>query len=54
MVNLERSDLIDTDTPQVVLADPAKGYVAGNTVSVTIPITTTIVNKKTLIPTMVC
>ncbi|HMN30092.1 MAG TPA: hypothetical protein PKE45_18210, partial [Caldilineaceae bacterium] len=45
MVNLERSDLVVTDQPQVTLADPAKGYVAGNSVSVVVPVTTTILHK---------
>jgi hypothetical protein len=46
MVNLERSDLVITDQPQVTLADPAKGYVAGNSVSVVLPVTTTIMHKN--------
>jgi hypothetical protein len=45
MVNMERTDLMLTGAPQVTLADPSKGYVGGNTVSISLPVTTTAVHK---------
>ena len=45
MVDLGRSDLMVTGAPNVTLADPSKGYVAGNALSVAMPITTTVVHK---------
>jgi hypothetical protein len=46
MVDIGRSDLMVTGAPQVTLADPSKGYVAGNAIHVTMPITTTLVHKN--------
>jgi hypothetical protein len=45
MIDMGRSDLMVTGAPDVVLGDPAKGFVAGNTLSVTLPVTTTAVHK---------
>ncbi|MBX3010129.1 MAG: hypothetical protein KF832_01435 [Caldilineaceae bacterium] len=45
MVNLERNDLMVTGAPTVTLASPNMGYVSGNKVTVTLPVTTTIVHK---------
>jgi hypothetical protein len=45
MVSLDRSDLMLTSAPQVTLADPAKGFVGGNSLSVGMIITTTAVHK---------
>ncbi len=46
MVDTSRSDLMVTDAPKVKLADPSKGYSAGNSVSVELPITTTVTHKE--------
>ena len=46
MINLERTDLMVTDAPQVTLADPGRGFVAGNAISITVPVTTTILHKN--------
>ncbi len=45
MVSLDRSDLMLTSAPQVTLADPAKGFVGGNSLSVGMIVTTTAVHK---------
>jgi hypothetical protein len=45
MVDLGRGDLMVTGTPAVTLADPGKGFVAGNAISVQMPVTTTLVHK---------
>ena len=45
MVDTERDDLVVAGAPQVTLADPNKGYVAGQTLSVRLPVTTTVVHK---------
>lgn len=45
MIDMGRSDLMVTGAPDVVLGDPGKGFVAGNTLSVTLPVTTTAVHK---------
>jgi hypothetical protein len=45
MINLERTDLVVTDIPQVALTNPSRGYVVGNSLSITLPVTTTVVNK---------
>src|SRR5690606_19318682 len=39
MIDMGRSDLMVTGAPDVVLGDPGKGFVAGNTLSVTLPVT---------------
>lgn len=46
MVDIGRTDLMVTGAPQVTLAEPSKGYVAGNAISVAMPITTTLVHKN--------
>jgi hypothetical protein len=45
MVDMERDDLVVTGAPDVTLADPNKGYIAGNRISVSLPVTTTLVHK---------
>jgi len=45
MVDTGRSDLVVTGAPDVQLADPSKGYVAGQTIRIGLPITTTVVHK---------
>lgn len=45
MINTDRSDLVVMGEADINLADPSKGYVAGNTLSVNLPVTTTIVHK---------
>ncbi|MCB0048301.1 MAG: hypothetical protein KDE24_01980, partial [Caldilinea sp.] len=45
MIDMGRSDLMVTGAPDVVLGDPGKGFVAGNTLNVTLPVTTTAVHK---------
>lgn len=45
MVNMNRNDLVVTGSPDITLADPSKGYVAGNTLNVSLPVTTTLVHK---------
>ncbi len=45
MVNLSRNDLMLTGIPDVTLTNPTKGYVAGNSVGITLPVTTTIMHK---------
>ncbi|MFZ4662787.1 MAG: LamG-like jellyroll fold domain-containing protein, partial [Caldilineaceae bacterium] len=46
MVDMARSDLMVTNAPQVALTAPNKGYIVGNSLSITLPLTTTIVNKN--------
>jgi len=45
MINTDRTDLVVMGEADINLADPSKGYVAGNTLSVNLPVTTTIVHK---------
>lgn len=45
MVDTSRADLLTTGAPNARLADPNKGYSAGNQLSVTMAVTTTIVHK---------
>ncbi|HBY97300.1 MAG TPA: hypothetical protein DEP84_25735, partial [Chloroflexi bacterium] len=45
MVNTGRADLVVTSSPAVRLADPDKGFVAGNGLTITMPVTTTVVHK---------
>ncbi|MCE7989828.1 MAG: hypothetical protein DYG89_52445, partial [Caldilinea sp. CFX5] len=46
MINTDRADLVVMGAADINLADPSKGYVAGNTLSVYLPVTTTIVHKN--------
>lgn len=46
MVDVERSDLIVTGSPDVRLADQSRGFVANNPISVQLPVTTTVVHKS--------
>lgn len=45
-IDAERSDLVQPGAPITSLADPNKGFVAGNDLRITMPITTHIVQKK--------
>ncbi len=45
MVDTSRNDLVVVGSPDVTLADPSKGYVEGNALSVNLPITTTAIHK---------
>ncbi len=45
MVDTSRSDLMIAGTPHVTLADPNKGYVPANTLTLSLPVTTTVVHK---------
>lgn len=45
MINTDRSDLMVTGSPQVALADQKLGYAAGNVLTVTLPVTTTVAHK---------
>src|SRR5262249_42964202 len=45
MINTSRSDLMVTGAPAVTLADLSKGYVPSNTVTINLPVTTTVVHK---------
>lgn len=45
MVDTSRADLLTTGAPNARLADPSRGYSAGNQLSVTMAVTTTIVHK---------
>jgi hypothetical protein len=45
MVNMERSDLVVTSPPDVTLANPDKGYTAGNLINVNLSVTTTMAHK---------
>lgn len=46
MVDMSRSDLVVTGAPSVNLSDPSKGFVDGNSLSIGLPVTTTIVHKN--------
>jgi hypothetical protein len=46
MVSTERADLIVLGQLDVTLDDPMRGYVAGNSVNVTLPVTTTLRHKS--------
>ena len=46
MIDTNRSDMVVTGQMDVDLADPSKGYIAGNSVSVSMPITTNIRHKN--------
>ena len=45
MINLDRSDLMVASAPQVVLVNPSKGFAVGNSLSITLPVTTTAAQK---------
>ena len=45
MINTGRSDLVSPGAPNTQLANPAKGFVTGNELSITMPITTHLVHK---------
>lgn len=46
MVDVDHDELVTVGTPSISLADPNKGYVAGNALSVSMPITTTAFHKE--------
>jgi Ca2+-binding RTX toxin-like protein len=46
MIDTSRTDMVGTGAPRTTLADPNKGFVAGNLLSVTMPITTHVVHKS--------
>jgi len=46
MVDIGRGDLMVTGSPNVTLADPSKGYVAGNAINVSMAVTTTLLHKN--------
>lgn len=46
MINTDRNDLVETGSPQTQLADPTRGYVEGNELSISMPITTNISHKS--------
>ncbi len=45
MIDTSRSDLMIAGTPNVTLADPTKGYVPDNTLTLNLPVTTTVIHK---------
>lgn len=45
-IDTERNDLVQPGAPQTTLVDPSKGFVGGNDLRITMPITTHIVQKK--------
>ncbi|MFN8440638.1 MAG: LamG-like jellyroll fold domain-containing protein [Caldilineaceae bacterium] len=45
MINTSRSDLMVTGSPHLTLTDPTKGYVPANKLTLTLPVTTTVVHK---------
>jgi hypothetical protein len=46
MIDTNRSDMVQTGGPTTRLADPSKGFVAGNEISITLPLTTLAVHKS--------
>ncbi|MCL4830278.1 MAG: tandem-95 repeat protein [Caldilinea sp.] len=46
MIDTSARDLVAPGSPQTRLADPSKGFVAGNAISITMPITTNIAHKS--------
>jgi len=46
MIDTSAQDLVAPGSPQTRLADPSKGFVAGNAISITMPITTNIAHKS--------
>lgn len=45
MIDLTRPELMTTGAPDIQLADPSKGFRAGNRITVTLPVTTIAVHK---------
>jgi hypothetical protein len=45
MVDLSRNDFIVTGSPDTTLADPSKGFVTGNALTIQLPVTTTLYHK---------
>src|SRR5262249_20746397 len=45
MINLSKDNLMVAGVPAITLADPSKGYVPANTLTIDVPVTTTIVHK---------
>jgi hypothetical protein len=45
MIDTSRSDLMVAGSPNVTLTDPTKGYVPANTLTLNLPVTTTVVHK---------
>ena len=45
MINTSRNDLMVTGAPNLTLADPNKGYVPANALTLTLPVTTTVIHK---------
>jgi len=45
MIDTDRKDLTVTGEPSLVLANPDKGFTVGNALTLTLPVTTTIVHK---------
>jgi len=45
MIDTSRTDLMVTGAPEITLADPSKGYVPANTLSLALPVTTTVIHK---------
>jgi hypothetical protein len=50
MIDTSAQDLVAPGSPQTRLADPSKGFVAGNAISITMPITTNIAHIRVRIP----
>ncbi len=46
MIDAERTDLVAVGVPRLGLTDPNQGYAVDSILDVTLPVTTTIVNKK--------
>ncbi|MEZ4862420.1 MAG: LamG-like jellyroll fold domain-containing protein [Caldilineaceae bacterium] len=45
MIDTSRNELMVAGAPDVTLADPSKGFVPGNTVTLALPVTTTVAHK---------
>ena len=45
MIDTTRNDLVVVGVPAVTLADPSKGFVPSNSLSINLPVTTTVVHK---------
>jgi hypothetical protein len=46
MIDTDRTDMVQTGSPNTRLADPNKGFIAGNELTLTLPITTLAVHKS--------
>jgi len=46
MVDLERDDLVTAGAPHATLLNPSLGYVGGNPITITLPVTTTLYHKN--------